>query len=113
MATAIYVQDGRMVDYTPGSDVDAGDVVVQEDLVGIAAHDIDSGELGALAVQGVFQFPKSTGSGTAISAGANCYWDATNTVATTSAGGGTNKLIGKAVAAAATSASTVNIRLNQ
>ena len=35
MATASFIHDGRSIDYTPGSDVSAGDVVVQGELVGI------------------------------------------------------------------------------
>jgi len=99
------------VDYTPGSPVSAGDVVVQEELVGIATEGIAANKLGALAVEGVFDFPKDTGSGDAIAAGINCYWDATNEVATSTAS--THKLIGKSVAAAAASAATVRIKMNQ
>lgn len=36
MAQATFVHDGRAIDYTPGGDVAAGDVVVQGELVGIA-----------------------------------------------------------------------------
>ena len=64
MATAQFVHDGKSIDYTPSADVTAGDVVVQEDLVGVAKFDIASGVLGALAVEGVFDFPKATGVGT-------------------------------------------------
>ena len=35
MATAEFVHDGKAIDYTPGSDVTAGDVIVQGDLVGV------------------------------------------------------------------------------
>ena len=59
MATATFIHDGRSIDYTPGADVSAGDVVVQNDLVGIAKLDIASGVLGALAVTGVFDLPKT------------------------------------------------------
>jgi len=58
-----------------------------------------AGALGSLAVAGVFDFATATGGGTAITAGANVYWDDTNNVATTTATG--NKLIGKCVTAAA------------
>ena len=70
MATATFVHDGKSIDYTPGADVSAGDVVVQNDLVGIAKLDIASGALGALAVTGVFDVPKTAGVGEAIAAGA-------------------------------------------
>jgi predicted RecA/RadA family phage recombinase len=108
---ATFVHDGRSIDYTPGSAVAAGDVIVQGELVGIARTPIAANALGSLAVAGVFDFAKATGGGTAITAGANVYWDDTNNVATTTATG--NKLIGKCVKAAADGAATVRVRLMQ
>jgi len=106
-----FVQEGDAVDYTPTADVAAGAVVVQGELVGVARTPIAANKLGSLAVKGVFDFPKATGGGTAISAGANCYWDATNQQATTTATG--NKLLGKCVRAAADADTTVRIRMMQ
>ena len=108
---ATFVHDGSSVDYTPGSAVTAGQVVVQGELVGVAKVDIPANALGALAVVGVFDFPKATGVGTAISAGANCYWNAAAQQATTTATG--NKLIGKCVRAAVDADTTVRIRMLQ
>ena len=48
---------------------------------------------------------------TAITAGANVYWDAGNEVATTTSSG--NTLMGKAIAAAGDDDSTVRVRLSQ
>lgn len=110
---ATFVQNGHSIDYTPGADVASGDVVVQGDLVGVAKTEIKANTLGALAVDGVFDFPKDTGSATAISAGAKVYWDAVNEVATTDADSGTNKLIGKTVAAAGDDDETVRVRMSQ
>ena len=50
---AVFRQRGDAVDYIPEADVSAGDVVVQNDLVGIAKLDIKAGERGALALTGV------------------------------------------------------------
>jgi len=111
MSVTNFVQDGWSVDYTPSSAVEAGDVVVQGELVGIAKADIAADALGALAVEGVFDFPKDTGSADAITAGANVYWDAGNEVATTTVG--SNKLIGKVITAAAAADATVRVKLNQ
>jgi len=111
MAATRFVHDGNSVDYTPSSAVTAGDVVVQGELVGVAKVDIAANALGAMAVAGVFDFPKTTGTSTAITAGANCYWDATNKVATTTST--SNKLIGKCVRAAADADATVRVRLSQ
>jgi len=110
MATATLVQSpGDYVDYTPGADIDAGDIVVQGVLFGIATADIASGDLGAIAVGGVFDLPKDTGSTTAITAGAAVYWDAGSEVVTTTSSGNTR--CGHAIAAAAAAAETVRVRL--
>ena len=113
MPTVTFVQEGHSIDYTPGADVAVGDVVVQGELVGVAKQPIAANALGALAVTGVFDFPKATGGGTAITAGALCYWEDTNKVATTDDGGGANKLIGKAIAAAGDDDTTVRVRMSQ
>ena len=47
MATAVYVHEGDAVDYTPGSDVAAGDVVVQGELVGVARTPIAANTAGS------------------------------------------------------------------
>ncbi|NLC82317.1 MAG: DUF2190 family protein [Lentisphaerae bacterium] len=109
--SAKYIQTGDAVDYTPVAAVGAGDVVVQGDLVGVAKLDILTGKLGALALTGLFDFPKAAGEGTAIAAGARCYWDAAEGVAKGDAETGANKLIGKAVKAAADADATVRIAL--
>lgn len=109
MAQAVYVQDGASIDYTPVADVAAGDVVVQGDLVGVAKLDIKANRLGALCVVGVFDFAKA--GGVAFTVGTILYWDDTNNVVTTTASG--NKLIGKAVRAAASGDSTVRVRVSQ
>jgi predicted RecA/RadA family phage recombinase len=111
MSQAVYFQEGDSIDYTPGADVAAGDVVVQGDLVGVAVRPIAANTLGALAVTGVFDFAKATGGGSAIAMGAIVYWDdAANQANTTSAG---NKLLGKVVRAAADADTTVRVRLSQ
>ena len=113
MATAQFIQEGRSIDYTPGSAVSAGAVVVQGDLIGIAKVDIPANKLGALAVEGVYDVPKATGASTAISAGVNVYWDVAEQVAKTNSETGANKLLGKTVAAAGDSTATVRVRLSQ
>ena len=113
MATALYIQEGRSIDYTPVAAVAAGDVVVQGDLVGIAKGDIAAGRLGALAVEGVFEVPKATGVGTAITAGSTLYWDAAESVAKTDSETGANKLLGKSTAAASDDDETIHVRLGQ
>ncbi|ADV63007.1 protein of unknown function UCP030771 [Isosphaera pallida ATCC 43644] len=111
MAQAIFVHEGASIDYTPAADVAAGDVVVQGDLVGVAKLDIKAGKFGALAVEGVFDFAKATGAGTAIAVGALVYWNDAANQATTSAAG--NKLVGKSVRAAGDNDTTVRVRMDQ
>ncbi len=113
MTTARFIHDGKAIDYTPETDVSAGDVVVQGELVGIAKLDIATGYLGALAVAGVFDLPKATGSGAAITAGANVYWDVADQVAKEDSETGANKLIGKTITASGDDDATVRVRLNQ
>ena len=111
-----FIQRGDAVDYTPGADVKSGDVVVQGDLVGVAKLDIQTGKLGALAVTGLFDFPKATGGGSAITAGAKVYWNADDELATTDADDGGSPAtpypyIGKTVKAAADDDALVRVRL--
>jgi len=113
MATATFVHDGKAIDYTPGSDVSAGDVVVQGDLVAVAKLDIAADTLGALHATGVFDFPKTAGVGEAITAGAKVYWDAADGVAKTDDETGANKYLGKVVKAAGDDDTTVRVRLEQ
>jgi len=113
MATATYVQAGDSIDYTPSADVAAGDVVVQGDLVGVAKIRIAANALGALAVSGVFDFPKATGVGEAISVGSKVYWDEAEAVAKTDDETGANKLIGKTILAAGDDDEKVRVRLSQ
>jgi len=110
---AIFVHNGNSIDYTPGTDVSAGDVVVQGELVGISKLDIAANALGALAVVGVFDFPKTAGVGEAITIGSKVYWDVADSVAKTDDESGANKLIGKIIVAAGDDDATVRVRLNQ
>jgi len=113
MAQATFVHEGASIDYTPGAAVAAGDVIVQGELVGVAKTPIAASALGSLAVEGVFDFAKATGGGTAIAIGVNVYWDDAANQATTNAGAGANKLIGKCVKAAADAEATVRVRMSQ
>jgi predicted RecA/RadA family phage recombinase len=111
MPTAVFVSEGNTIDYTPTSNVAAGDVVVQGELVGIAKTPIAANTPGSLTVKGVFDLPKATGAGSAIAVGIQAYWDTTNKVVTATATG--NKFLGKTVRAAADADTTVRVRLSQ
>ena len=126
MPTAVFIQDGFNIDYTPaagGANLAAGDVVVFADLIGIARLDISAGKLGVLAVRGVFELPKATGAGTDIPNGTKVYWDAALKQVTTISGGaggsgsgsggsGSGRpLIGKTVRIATTTDAKVRVML--
>ena len=109
MPQATFIADGKYIDHTPAGALASGDVVVQGDLVGVVLRPLAAGELGALAVDGVFDFAKNTG--VAFTVGTILYWDDTNNVVTSTATG--NKQIGKVVKAAASADTTVRMRLSQ
>ena len=108
---ATFVQNGDSIDYTPTVDVTAGGVIVQGSLVGVAKLDIKANELGALAVDGVFDFPKGTNVGDGKAAGTKMYWDSANGVATSVATA--NTLIGKQIKISSDADTTARIRMNQ
>lgn len=103
-----FVHEGDAIDYTPAVAKTAGDVVVQGDLIGIVAIDIPANRLGALALEGVFDFPKS--GAVSFTTGQKVYWDATNLIASSDPSVG--RLIGRVVKDAATSDATVRILLD-
>ena len=106
---ARYVQRGEAIDYTPTADVAAGDVVAVGKLVGVAKLDIKAGELGALAVVGVYEI--ATG-GTAVAMGDVVSVDPTTGQVAAAGASGAVKF-GHAVTAATASDTTVNVRLAQ
>ena len=109
MPHAVFAHEGSNIDFTPTVAVVAGEVVVQGDLVGVACRPLAANEPGALAVFGVFDFLKAIN--VAYTVGTILYWDDTNNIVTTTATG--NKLIGKVTTAAATTDTTVRIRMSQ
>jgi len=82
---ATFLHDGRTIDYTPSSDVAAGEVVVLGKVCMAAVRPIPANTTGSLAATGVFEFDKE--SGLAISFGDALYWDAAAKKATKTATG--------------------------
>jgi predicted RecA/RadA family phage recombinase len=108
MPTAtLYQHDPGHIDYTPGSAVAVGDVVMLSDLFCVADRPIAANVKGALAVEGVFIIAKAAG---AISAGATVYWDSANSVITTTSSG--NKRAGFAAEAALSGDATAKVIIN-
>lgn len=116
MAEGIFVQEGLAIDYTPdGAAVTGGDVVVQNNVVGIAKTDIADGELGALAISGVFDVLKAEEAFATV--GANIFWDADGTpyggtgTGAATATAATNTWMGFVLATAETTDTTVRVLL--
>jgi len=83
-----YYQTGDSIDYTPATAKNAGDVVVQEDLVGVCETDIAAAAKGALAVKGAFKFYAADDDSSEISIGEKIYWDEDGDPSTGTAGTG-------------------------
>lgn len=108
MAIADKLNEGAYIDYTPGSAVAAGTVVVQADLVCVAEQAIAANTLGSLSTRGVYSIDKL--STDVVAAGAILYWDTTNSRATVTAA--TWKVFGRAIAAAGNGTTKVRAILN-
>lgn len=107
---ARYVQRGESIDYIPESDVAAGDIIKVGSLVGVAKLDIKAGELGALAVVGVYEFVKAEG--IAFAAGMEVGWNASTGEAVAAGASGSVK-IGHAIALTGATDKFVLVRLCQ
>ena len=106
---ARYVQRGESIDYTPETDVAAGDIIKVGSLVGVAQLDIKAGELGALAVVGVYEI--ATG-GAAVAVGDVVSVDpATGKVVASGASGAVK--FGHAIALTGATDKSVLVRLSQ
>ena len=107
---AVFVSgDPRFVDYTPGADVPAGEVIpllgaAAAGGVGIPHLDMKSGVLGAVAIaDGVYSVPGDA----AIALGTLVYWnDTSNQAKATSTG---NRQLGYAITACTGAAARFNV----
>ena len=99
---------GREMDYTPAAVVSAGQVVVLNDMIGVAKKDIEASRKGSLALEGIFRMAKDDSSGSAIALGKLVYWDDANNVVTETAS--THVKFGYVVAAAADGDDTVIVK---
>ena len=107
--TSKAISDGDTINYTPGSAVTAGDVVVVGEIVAHAPNNISASVEGVLQIEGIIEFPKDSGSGTALTQGQRVYWDASNEVITGTAA--SHKIAGYVAEAAGTTATTVQVKL--
>lgn len=70
---AQFIHKGTTIDYTPGTAIKAGAVVVLGVLVGIAERAIPANTQGAITIDGVFQMAEKN---EVINEGVMGYWDA-------------------------------------
>ena len=110
---ARYIQRGDSADYVPEAAVAAGDVVRVGTLTGVAKLDIAPGELGAVALVGVYEL--KTKDGKAFAPGASVWFDPTDGTATPDkpAEGGAAFWFGHAMPDAKAGESFVRVRLEQ
>lgn len=102
-----FIQTGHQVSVPAPAAVSSGQGVLIGSLFGIAVHDAASGAALELSLQGVYRMAKATGA--AWTVGARLYWDDTAKNVTTTAS--TNKLIGVALEAADSAATSGVVRL--
>jgi predicted RecA/RadA family phage recombinase len=112
-----FIQEGRVIPFTAGADVDSGQVIVLGSLVGISLTHVEDGSVGQLAVEGVFDVPAATAE---ITVGAAVYWDADGNPVGGTAGSGAatatdtaNTLMGLAIAAKSAALGTVRVKLGR
>lgn len=106
-----FIQKGDTIDFTTFGAVTSGQLVQFGNLHGVATTAAaGSGEVIALALEGVFTLPKLTGaSADACTAGGPVYFSSGSVSGSDSSG--TRKLVGHSLAAAAQAATTVRVRL--
>jgi len=115
MPEAQYIQDGKSIDYMPQANVSAGDVVVIGDLVAVAKLNIAAGQLGAIALEGVFEVLKeASAADKAIAFGTKVYWNEIDKRVEIAPGEpATHKYMGKTIKSALTTDTTTRVRLEQ
>lgn len=101
-----YVQEGKVIDLTtPAAGYTSGQLVVVNELTGVANLTTAENELCPVSVEGVFELSKGA---VAIAVGDKVYSDAGAAVNTTN----TDTFVGVAVSAAASGDATVKVRLS-
>lgn len=86
MAKAVYVQDGANVDFTNAGEaaIAYGDIVAYGSRIAVAACDIPAGDVGTVALSGVYEMPAETSA--AFTVGMKVYWNDTAKVVTATSG---------------------------
>lgn len=102
----VYLGSGDTIPYTPGTAVAAGDVVIQNELVGVAREAIAASAQGSLTVRGRMRFMKTANE--VIAAGSKVFWNDSTNKAT---GTDTGVLLGYCFSASAAADTEVDVLL--
>lgn len=105
------VQDGNTIQYTaPTGGVTSGQLIELTDMVAVANDAIAAGAVGTLLTEGVFTITKTAHAAGGFTQGDSVYVSSTGLITNVLT---SNQLVGKAWAASATSATTVDVKLNR
>ena len=105
-----FVQQGNALHYeVTEPKVKSGEIVIVEDVAGIAVSGGETGDIIALSVEGVYRLPKGTG---AIKQGEKVYVNVTAGVKTIVTTATDNTFIGYAWDTAGAADETVNVKLS-
>lgn len=105
-----FVHDGSRMVVTAPAAVSSGDLVIVGQMFGVAQASAASAASVAIRAGGVHSLRKLNGASTSYAAGANLFWDATNSNVTISAT--SNTRIGVAAQAGANTDVLAVVRLN-
>lgn len=83
MAKAIYIQEGKIINYMATEDVAYGEIIEVGNCIGVAGEFIRSGQTGGVRMAGVYEMPTAAET---IEFGDKLYWDKNNGVVTKTAG---------------------------
>lgn len=86
-----YIQTSNSIDTILDKEIKGGDLVIIEDIIGIAATDGDGESLATVSTAGVFALPKASEE---IQQGKVVYWNIANKKVTLDDDSGTNPAIG-------------------
>lgn len=112
MAEAVYVQEGRTLDYTPVAAMNAGQVVQLSDgRAGIVTTELDAAQLGSVHTDGVFTLLKTASIN--LLAGGRVYWDHSANTATFRPVNDKDFYVGTVVEDSLAAATTVKVHLNK
>ena len=111
----MYINKGLTITYTNSgtSAIAVDSLLVIDSIVGVAQNTIPAGKSAVVNIEGVYDLPKKTGFGEALTLGAVAYYDpASQKIVNAQDSGKTFVVAGVCMLAAADNAATVRIKIN-